>query len=410
MKKRIAMVLACALALTMFSSCGKSGSGNAEKVDYDPKKEIAKYKLPDIPEKDKGFKIQMGYNNCDHMVGAIIGEETGIYKALDLDVTVTKTSNTNIAQAMTTGEMHVGYMGVEGAIRAKNQGAPITVGAANHLGGSSYLVVSNEIKDAKDLIGKKIAVGKDLDRNPEWVSWSKKLGLSMNPSDYEIVEMAQKDAPLAMQTKKIDAFTCCDPFASQCEFQGIGRVMAIGWGKDEGAKTDNKWGLCCMYGMNANFKKEHPELAERLIVAHALAIKYIYEHPYNAAMMFADGFGTAPEVGLMTIYMKTVAEGRTITWQFSKENFDNFIGKYKTANVKSEFIPVIENPKEFIDFDLLKNAGVEDFDEFIKEAEIDEKFPKGIKFKEWLEKAKKIDGIDKKIGDDIKIPAIYEEK
>ena len=55
---------------------------------------------------------------------------------------------------------------------------------------------------------------------------------------------------------------------------------------------------------------------------------YKRQHPYNAAMMFADGFDVDPYVALRTIYMKTVAEGRTITWHFSEKNIENFENYY----------------------------------------------------------------------------------
>ncbi len=47
--------------------------------------------------------------------------------------------------------MDVGYIGYAGLIRGLAKGSPITVAANNHLGGSMYLVVSNKIKDPKDL-------------------------------------------------------------------------------------------------------------------------------------------------------------------------------------------------------------------------------------------------------------------
>ncbi len=38
-------------------------------------------------------------------------------------------------KALTSGAMDVGYTGIEGAIRAVNQGAPFSMAAANHTGG-----------------------------------------------------------------------------------------------------------------------------------------------------------------------------------------------------------------------------------------------------------------------------------
>ncbi len=150
--------------------------------------------------------------------------------------------------------------------------------------------------------------------------------------------------------------------------------------------------MCCIYCMNNDFKEEHPELARRLVLAHALAIKYLYEHPYNAGMMFAEGFGVPPEVGLRTVYMKTVAEGRTITWQFSQENLDNYIQYYYDFNIPEEEIPNIDDYEKFMSTNLLETCGIEDFNTFIEE-KINKEFPIGLSYEEWMTKAKTIDGI-----------------
>lgn len=417
MKRKILSILLISSMLFSLAACKDNSAGNVEEVAYDAKAEAAKYDLPEIPEADKDLKVQMGYNDCDHMVAAIIGEEAGIYKALGLNVTVTKTSNTNIAQAMTTGEMNVGYMGIggAGALNARSEGAPIIMAAANHIGGSRYLVVANDIKDPKDLVGKKIAITQDPENNPEWIKWATKLGLPVGKENYEIIKMAQKDCPMALKSGQISAFSCCDPFASQCEYQGIGKVVAVGWGgvideTKEEHDHEHGWGMCCIYAMNENFKNEHPEVAQRLLVAHALSLKYLYDHPYNAAMMFADGFGTTPEVGLMTIYMKTIAEGRTLTWEFTQENIDNFLKEFDECNIDEKFRPRTDKLDEFVNLNYIKECGIESFSDFTKEDKLDEKFPIGISFEDWLKKAKEIDGIDNEVGNDIKIPEVYKNK
>ena len=88
--------------------------------------------------------------------------------------------------------------------------------------------------------------------------------------------------------------------------------MCISWGTnlDENGKVPDadSWARCCTLSMNKDFEQKCPELARRLVYAHTLAVQYLYTHPYNAAMMFADGFDCDPYVALRTVYMKTVAE------------------------------------------------------------------------------------------------------
>lgn len=152
------------------------------------------------------------------------------------------------------------------------------------------------------------------------------------------------------------------------------------------------WGMCCAYVMQTDFRDAHPELAKRLVLAHALADKYIYTHPYNAAMMFADGFGTTAVVGLRTIYMKTCKEGRTLTWHFTQDNLDNMISEYHKYGVAAEDIPNVNDYSTFMSNDLIAAAGIEDFDEFIAQ-NVDASFPLGMAYDEWLKKAMEIDNI-----------------
>lgn len=168
--------------------------------------------------------------------------------------------------------------------------------------------------------------------------------------------------------------------------------MATSWNGNISEDKKDGWGICCIYAMSDDFNQEHPELARRLVLAHALAIEYLYKHPYNAGMMFAEGFGVAPEVGLRTVYMKTVTEGRTITWEFSEENLENYIDYFYSYNIPEEEIPNIDDIENFMSTDLLETCGIGSFNEFI-EKEVNEKFPIGMTYEEWLAKAKTIDGI-----------------
>lgn len=393
MKKRIiSIILVLAMGIVFLAGCTDSSKGSIiQEIDYDPVAEVAKYELGELTDADKNFVVQMGYRDCDHMVASIIGEEAGIYEALGLNVVVTKTGS--IMQAMSSGEMHVGYQGIEGAIRSVNEGAPLFMAAANHIGGSRYLVVSEDIKEPADLVGKTLAIGTTANLRPEWRRWAGELDIPIEMENYNPIDMGDRDKLFALKAGELDGFSCCDPYASQAEFEGIGRIMATGWGAYVSDDLSEGWGMCCIYCMNNDFLEEHPELAKRLVLAHGLAIKYLYEHPYNAGLMFGEGFGCAPEVGLRTVYMKTVAEGRTITWQFSEENLDNYINYFHEFNIPEEEIPNIDDINKFMSTDLLESCGLEDFNTFIND-KVDEEFPIGMTYEDWMLKAKTIDGIE----------------
>lgn len=119
-KKRVfSSALAIGVLVTALAGCKDSTQTSVTvSTDYDPAVEVAKYKdvLGEIPAADKDFVVEMGYNNCDHMVAALVGQGAGIYDALGLKVNITKTGK--IAEAMSSGEMDVGYLGIDSAIDA----------------------------------------------------------------------------------------------------------------------------------------------------------------------------------------------------------------------------------------------------------------------------------------------------
>ena len=157
--------------------------------------------------------------------------------------------------------------------------------------------------------------------------------------------------------------------------------------------------------MNKDFADKCPELARRLVYAHTLSVQYLYTHPYNAAMMFADGFDVDTYVALRTVYMKTVAEGRTITWQWSEQNMKNneeFSTQWENPSLPEEDIIYASDSQKSLELSnqLFEDAGIPDFNEFISE-NIDGEFPLGMTFEDWYNVAKKIDGISDEDAIDI---------
>ena len=403
MKKRIvAALLVAVMTLSMLTGCHDSSGGAAMDVsqtDYDPAEAVKDFEFRELNDVEKDYVVEMGYFNCDHMVCSIIGEKAGIYEALGVKVNLTKSPET--VNALISGAMDVGYIFFSKNLMVET--SPVFQASANHIGGSRYLVVNPDVIDVNDptsLHGKKIACVTETSTNSEWRKWSEELGFSYQESDYELVTMGQQDGMFALKAGQVDAFTCCDPYASMSEHEGFGKIMAISWGAnlEEGELlTDANAGTCCSYAMSKEFREKCPELSRRMVYAHMLAVEYLYSHPYNAALMFADGFDADPYVGLRTVYMKTVAEGRTITWQWSEQNMINdqaFSEQWENPSIPEEDIIFVEDTQNSLKLsgEIFKDANVGDFNEFIAN-EIDDIFPLGMTFEDWYNAAIIIDGV-----------------
>ena len=358
-KNKIVLFMSMALVSVSLIGCG-----NKEEVSTD--------------STDKDYEINLGYYNCDHMIGAAVGEAAGIFKDMGLNVKLT--GNGKVPEAMAAGKMDAGYIGNRGLIGANGKGSPIMIGANNHIGGSMYLVVANDIEKPEDLYGQKVALG-DL-KGEGWIAgYAKTLNLSTDEKDYELVTMgSDADKYLALTTGQIKAFTTCDPWGSMAEHEGTGKIMGTYM------KMDDKMGICCAYSFNKKFVEEHPELASDLLVAHQESIKYVYENPYEAARIFSKYYKVPEEVSLMTIYKKCVSEGRTLVWEIEEESFKHAYSVYE----KYDLIDPLPTFEDLIAYDVYDAAKLDDFGKYIEE-KVDPIFPLGMSFEDFKAKAMEID-------------------
>ena len=343
-KKNLLILLACLVSIMVLAA----GCASKDSTSGAPVKTA-------IPEKDKDYVVKLGYYDCDHMTAACVAKDAGIFEQMGLKVNVL--GNGKVPEAMAAGQMDVGYVGNTRMMRAHLQGSPIIVVANNHIGGSYYLVVANQIADPQQLIGKKLAIGTEPEKNnSSWVNMARGLGLPVQGASYEVFNMADKDKYFALKAGRLDGYSTCDPWGSIAEYEKTGRIVATNTKLPNG-----EWGECCALTMNRDFVKDHPELAKQMIIAHTRALQYIYTKPAQAAEIFARNYNVPLEVAMMTIYRKTVAEGRTLTWKMDPKYWAGQI-EYELSLKSMDRAPEI---KDFLQPQYLKESGAEDFDAFI---------------------------------------------
>ena len=75
-----AALAACMVASALFGCVDSEQQSVTVETDYDAQAAVDKYAeyLGELSEEDKNYTIQMGYNNCDHMVAALVGQGAGI--------------------------------------------------------------------------------------------------------------------------------------------------------------------------------------------------------------------------------------------------------------------------------------------------------------------------------------------
>ena len=383
MKKSMIIFLMMIFAVSCGS--GDNSSKDAAQIPEDVQAIVADYNLEELSDEDKKYKINLGYYNCDHMTAACVGEDTGIYKALGLNVTVT--GNGNVPEAMSAGQMDMAYAGFATTLNAVKNKVPLFIAAENHTGGAEYFVVSKDIQKPEDLLNKRISMGANPEtQNLNWAEWSEQLNIPRDITYYENFSMSDSDAYFAFKLGQLDGYGACDPWGSMAEYEDTGKVLK----RQNTDREIDGHGTCCKVCMNYNFAKAHPKLAERILLAHAMSIEYMYLHPYKAAQIFAENYNVPLEVGLMTLWKKLNEEGRTITWKLNRDYVHNQMKTMKRLGVRDDINSL--DIDDYIDLSYFDNCGAKDFDVFLKE-EVDPIFPLGMSYEEWRAKAVEVDNI-----------------
>lgn len=130
-----------------------------------------------------------------------------------------------IKEALIANKMQAGFIVAPMAIALKAQGVPIKVVYLGHRYGSAVVVRKDgPIKTPNDLRGRVIAIpSRFSDERLIVFRVLKKYGI--RPDEVKMVEMAPPDVAGALAANAIDAFSMGEPFPSQAEVGGFGRVL-----------------------------------------------------------------------------------------------------------------------------------------------------------------------------------------
>lgn len=130
-----------------------------------------------------------------------------------------------IKEALMSNQMQAAFMVAPMAIALRAQGVPIKIVYLGHRYGSAVAVRKNgPVKTFTDLRGKVVAV-------PSRFSDERLIVLKalrdngMSASDVHMVEMAPPDVAGALAAGAIDAFSMGEPYPSQAEMSGFGRIL-----------------------------------------------------------------------------------------------------------------------------------------------------------------------------------------
>jgi NitT/TauT family transport system substrate-binding protein len=130
-----------------------------------------------------------------------------------------------IKEALIASRIQAAFMVAPMAIALRSQGVPIKIVYLGHRYGSAVVVgKDSSIHSPADLRGKVIAIpSRFSDERLIVLKVLKQSGIAAN--EVKLVEMAPPDVAGALAAKAIDAFSMGEPYPSQAEMGGFGRVL-----------------------------------------------------------------------------------------------------------------------------------------------------------------------------------------
>jgi NitT/TauT family transport system substrate-binding protein len=130
-----------------------------------------------------------------------------------------------IKEALIADRMQAGFMVAPMAMALRSQGVPIKIVYLGHRYGSAVVVQKDgPIRTVPDLVGKTIAIPSRF--SDEHLIVLRALAVhGIDKSRVRLVEMPPPDVAGALAVAAIDGFSMGEPFPSQAEMGGFGRVL-----------------------------------------------------------------------------------------------------------------------------------------------------------------------------------------
>jgi NitT/TauT family transport system substrate-binding protein len=130
-----------------------------------------------------------------------------------------------IKEALISNQMQAAFMVAPMAIALRAQGVPVKIVYLGHRYGSAVVVRKDgPVRSFTDLKGKTIAIPSRFSDERLILFRAMKVH-GMTASDLRMVEMAPPDVAGALAANAIDAFSMGEPYPSQAEQAGFGRVL-----------------------------------------------------------------------------------------------------------------------------------------------------------------------------------------
>ena len=248
------------------------------------------------PKQDR-VPLRLGYfPNVTHAT-AVVGVESGLFEeklgsGAELE-TSTFNAGPQVVEALNSNALDASYIGPNPAINAFAQsgGEAIRI-VSGATSGGAFLVVKPEIKNAKDLKGKKVAspqLGNTQDVALR--TWLKKKGLKTDTAgggDVSIVPQENAQTLDLFRQGEIDGAWVPEPWATRLVQEGGGKILV-----DERKLWPEGRYVTTHLIVRTEFLDDHPDAVKKLLEGHVAANDLIRNDTARAEQLVAQGIDKA---------------------------------------------------------------------------------------------------------------------
>ncbi len=236
LKKAVALVMACTCVVLAATGCGNK----AETHNYEGKK-----------------VVKIGYLPITHALALFQEKELLEQSDDEVQIELVKFNAwTDLTDALSAGKIDGASVLIELAMNIVNNGIDLKAVGLGHKDGN-VVVVSNDIKDAKDLKGKTFAIpSAQSSHNILMKEMLKKAGLSAE--DMNVIQLSPAEMPSSLVSGAISGYCVAEPYGAQVIAKKLGHVLY-----ESGELWEDS--SCCAFVLSQSYIDADKEAADKVI-------------------------------------------------------------------------------------------------------------------------------------------------
>ncbi len=278
--------------------------------------------------------IKVGYLPTDHSAALLVAEYNKSYENNGLNVkTVQISTGSSIVDAVASGDVDIGYVGITPAMQGISKGVPIkVVGSVNMVGSGIVVQPNSTITSPADLKDKKIATpGVSSIQQVLLVYELQKYNITQK--DVDLLSINVFNIPSSLAAKKVDAYISYEPFVSMAPYRGIGQVLIY----SDDILEDHP---CCVIIAREDFIEQHPQELNTFLQIHKNSTEYVNTHLNDTAYILTQELTTNEELEDMSLQHIKFVYSVDKAYQDNVLNFMNIEIKlgYLKSNLTSDQI------------------------------------------------------------------------